>query len=412
MWRSQAKTQEDDRCQRTSQFAVNVSMCSTENRQAQRMQGQDSGSQSRVTINDMHKWHNFSLWSSQMSHVTCGWYKRVMSRIDNIIRDIPKCKHLSLWSSQMSHVTCGWCKWVMSHIDNIIRDIRKCKHLSLWSSQMNHVTCGWYEWVMTRIDNIIRDIRKYKHLSTWSSQMNHVTCGWYEWVMSHLVNIIRDIRKCKHLSLWSSQLNHVTYEWYEWVMSHTDNVTSDILKWQHLPSWSSPACVSLDRKASSCRCVTWLIYMCGTTHLCVWKGAFTCVTWLIVTCMIHMCDLTQWHMWDDTFIRVTRMTHANEGPSQRLYVCVWRHSWMSDMDEWLYVCDVTHSYMNEWLYVCDVTHEWVIWMSDCMCVTPLIRTCGMTHSYVLCDILLNSLKLINSFKLMAVLFIAGLGFRV
>jgi len=38
--------------------------------------------------------------------------------------------------------------------------------------------------------------------------------------------------------------------------------------------------------------LTWLIYVCDVTHLCVWRDSFMCVTWLI-----HVCDVTHSCVW-------------------------------------------------------------------------------------------------------------------
>jgi len=103
---------------------------------------------------------------------------------------------------------------------------------------------------------------------------------------------------------------------------------------RHQPAWASierlpPARVWHD----SFICVARPICVCDRTHSHVWHDSlwhawFLCVTWLN-----DMCDMTHSSEWHST-----RMAHANEGPSQRVYVCVWSHSWMSDMNEWLYVC--------------------------------------------------------------------------
>jgi len=60
-------------------------------------------------------------------------------------------------------------------------------------------------------------------------------------------------------------------------------------------------------------CVTWLIHMRDVTHSYVWRDSFICVTWLI-----HMCDVTHSYVWRDSFICVTWLIH---------------------------ICDVTHSYV-------------------------------------------------------------------
>jgi len=69
-------------------------------------------------------------------------------------------------------------------------------------------------------------------------------------------------------------------------------------------------------------CVTWLIRMCDMTRSYVWHDSFICATWLVhicdmshsyvrhdsfirVTCLIHTCDMTRSYVWHDSFICVT-----------------------------------------------------------------------------------------------------------
>jgi len=85
-------------------------------------------------------------------------------------------------------------------------------------------------------------------------------------------------------------------------------------------------------------CVTWLIRMCDMTHWYVWHDSFTCVTWLV-----HMWDMTHLYVWHDSFTCVTWLIH---------------------------MCDMTHSY---------------VWHDSFMFVTWLIHVCDMTHSLcILC----------------------------
>jgi len=134
-------------------------------------------------------------------------------------------------------------------------------------------------------------------------------------------------------------------------------------------------------------CVTWLIYMCDMTHLYVWCDSLTCVTWLICMCdrerswysrhaplfdqnalmmrvtwLMNMCDVTRWYVWHDSFICVTWLIH---------------------------MCDMTHSYLWQdsfvcvtWLiHMCDMT-RWYVWHGSCICVTWLIDMCDMAHLYM------------------------------
>ena len=69
--------------------------------------------------------------------------------------------------------------------------------------------------------------------------------------------------------------------------------------------------------------VTWLIHMCDMTHSYVCHDSFICVTWLIhiyvwhdsiicVTWLIHMSDMTHSYVWHDSFICVTWLNHMRD----------------------------------------------------------------------------------------------------
>jgi len=93
--------------------------------------------------------------------------------------------------------------------------------------------------------------------------------------------------------------------------------------------------------------VTWLIHMCDMTHSYVWHDSFTCVTWLI-----HVRDMTQSYVRYDSFICVTWLIH---------------------------MCDMTHSTGRP----CHCAlHLPLRWHDSFICVTWLIHMCDMTHSHV------------------------------
>jgi len=79
--------------------------------------------------------------------------------------------------------------------------------------------------------------------------------------------------------------------------------------------------------------VTWLIHVCDMTHSCEWRDLLVCVT-----CLIYVCDMTHSCMWHDSFMCVTWLIH---------------------------VCDMTHS--------CE-------WRDLLVCVTCLIRSGVMSYS--------------------------------
>jgi len=128
--------------------------------------------------------------------------------------------------------------------------------------------------------------------------------------------------------------------------------------------------------------VTWLTHMCDMTHSYVRHDAFICVTWLIL-----VRDKTHRYVWRDAFIGVTWLIHRND--MTRSYV--WHDAFTI-----IYMCNLTHSYvwcdsfismtwlihMVTWLiHKCDVTHSQV-WHDSFMTVTWLIHTCDVTHSCV------------------------------
>jgi len=149
-------------------------------------------------------------------------------------------------------------------------------------------------------------------------------------------------------------------------------ITRRMYKWvvaRHLHGWVL-SCLAMSDDTHSCKCrihkcvcgntgsymycVITLIHMTHSyvTHLYMWHDSFICVTWLI-----HMCDMTHsyvWHvthlyMWHDSFICVTWLIHMCD---------MWR----------IPTCDMTHSYAG---------HDSFIHMSLMTCVS-----CDKTHSYM------------------------------
>jgi len=145
-------------------------------------------------------------------------------------------------------------------------------------------------------------------------------------------------------------------------MSHVTHINDEeIGTWLTCTPLDSFICNSIMRPRcvwhDSFICVTRLIYMCDMTHSYVWPDPFICVTW-----RIHMCDITHTYVWHDSFICVT---------------------WLIRM------CDMTRSYVWHdsfirvtWLiHMCDITHTYV-WHDSFICVTWLIHMCDVTRSYV------------------------------
>jgi len=175
----------------------------------------------------------------------------------------------------------------------------------------------------------------------------------------------------------------------------------------HMNTWTrmSIACGVLKSRFTSLTsnaCVTWLIHMCDMTHSHVWIVSFMCEISLIqfscgkcvnltvppsplepvwhysfmcVTRLIHMCDMTPSFVWHDSFIRVTwliQMWHI-----QSLASYVWHDSFICVT--WLiHMCDMTNS--------CVTYSSLVLPPSRFICVTWLIHMCDMTRSYVWRDL--------------------------
>jgi len=92
-------------------------------------------------------------------------------------------------------------------------------------------------------------------------------------------------------------------------------------------------------------CVTWLIHMCDMTHSYVWHDSFICVTWFI-----HKCDMTHSYVQHDAFICVT-----------------WRiHIWDMTHSHVRHASLMSHSYMWHDSFICGTCLSF-------MCVTWLIH---------------------------------------
>ena len=121
-------------------------------------------------------------------------------------------------------------------------------------------------------------------------------------------------------------------------------------------------------------CVTWLIHVCDMTHSYVWHDSFICVTWLI-----HICDVTHSYAWHDSF--TCDMTHSHVRydsficATSLIHVCcdsficlTWPiHMWHNS-----FKCDMTHSYAWHDSLLCDMTRSYVPWLIHvCSYTTPL-----------------------------------------
>jgi len=59
--------------------------------------------------------------------------------------------------------------------------------------------------------------------------------------------------------------------------------------------------------------VTWLVHMCGMTRWYVWHDSFISVTWLIRVCtwLVYKCDMAHSCVWRDLFMGVATLIHRD-----------------------------------------------------------------------------------------------------
>jgi hypothetical protein len=143
---------------------------------------------------------------------------------------------------------------------------------------------------------------------------------------------------------------------------------------------------------------TWLICTCDITHSYVTRDSFVCVrhesfiydiyavsvvpeTWLFHSLLHLECrwDVNYLYVWHDSFLWLHYVL-----PLRRKFICVtWLiRTWdVTHSYVWDYL--MTHSYMRHDLFVC-VT--WLISVTAlCAAPEPEGHVCDMTHSYVGCD---------------------------
>jgi len=143
--------------------------------------------------------------------------------------------------------------------------------------------------------------------------------------------------------------------------------------------------------------VTWLIHICDMTHSYMWHDS--CCIWLSLThrtwmhpgvvnesCHIHMCDMT--HSYDMNDLWRSHVTYMNE--SCHIYEWVMSHI-QSPTYIWMHLgaFNAPHSQHTSgaWgalhapscIHICDMTHSYM-WHDSFIYATWLIHICDMTHS--------------------------------
>jgi len=150
-----------------------------------------------------------------------------------------------------------------------------------------------------------------------------------------------------------------------WDISRFKSETSDMTRLTYLSTSMSDSCV----RHYLFICETWQRHDWDMTDFwylstsaqrgcAVWHDSFLCVTWLI-----HMCDVTHSHVRQETFIIETwHISHTSARPCSVAALC-----------------DMTQSYVRHDLFLCvtwlnpmcDMTHSYV-WHDPFICVTWLI----------------------------------------
>jgi len=210
------------------------------------------------------------------------------------------------------------CEWVMSH---------------MWTSHVTH------ERVMTQIStshvthmNESRHASKWVTSHIWMSHGTHINKSWhtYGWVT---------LQALWYMRVCGGGVSPCLYCPLSLVRAHTLSTPVSL-----------PLCLSLSFSTglhdASCMPFvvrmcdmthssvwTWLIHLCGRTHLSVRHDSFICVKGLM-----HLCDMTHSFVWHDSCICVTWLIHERRMPCKRHHasICV---TWL------IHMCDTTHSYV-------------------------------------------------------------------
>jgi len=153
-------------------------------------------------------------------------------------------------------------------------------------------------------------------------------------------------------------------------------------------------------------CVTWVIHMCDMSRLHVWHDSFiydlTHTYSTLQHTATHCNTLQHTHVWHESFILtwLTRVTprsstarliriviiicYQRSDKTWLINTCGMTHSY----ETWLiHTCDMTRSCETCLIHMCDVTHShetWLIHMCDMTHSheTWLIHTCDRSHPYV------------------------------
>ena len=105
----------------------------------------------------------------------------------------------------------------------------------------------------------------------------------------------------------------------------------------------------------------------------VWHASFVFVTWLI-----YMCDMTHLYVWHDSFIFVTWLTHFYACEAVHSYVC---HESFMRVTGLIYMSGMTHSKTHSYAR-CRYVEPPVRWWAKELYVSWLMHTCGVIHTYV------------------------------
>ena len=144
-------------------------------------------------------------------------------------------------------------------------------------------------------------------------------------------------------------------------------------------------------------CVTLLIYMCDMTHSYVWHDLFICATWLIhmwVSWLIHMCNMTPSYVRHDAFISIWRIDMCDMMPShhiQRLRTQLTPTITYTQYQPFIFATGLIHTFSflsATWqIQMCDVTRLYVrsdslIWLICTKWLTHMTHIGNPVTSYI------------------------------
>jgi len=233
------------------------------------------------------------------------------------------------------------------------------------------------------------------HSCVWLDSHTESSHVWLDRVKSHMwqshVTRVKELTLSSHVC-WLCQQSQVTESSHVWLDSVTCVIWQSQVTHDSTESWQSQVMCDLTESTLCVKsCVTWL---CVLT-----QSQVTCVTWL---CQV-MCDLTLSHVWLDSDMWQSQVTHD-------LTESTWQSQVMCDLPESSHTHDLTLCQDTEsshtWLervkwhkWQSQVTHDLTLWLdsvdrvkshiwldSACEChMSHMLTESSHTHDLTLCQ---------------------------